>query len=92
MKVLIIGAQSGVGIELLKLLRERQIDCVVPEHGAINIRDPLSAARVITQASPDQVINLAAFHAGSQLAVLDAEQHAHDLAELIQRVDRLLVP
>jgi dTDP-4-dehydrorhamnose reductase len=81
-KVLIIGAQSGVGIELLKLLRERQIDCVVPEHGAINFRDPLSAARVITQASPDQVINLAAFHAGSQLAVLDAEQHAQQCEEI----------
>ncbi|MDP2092211.1 MAG: sugar nucleotide-binding protein, partial [Pseudohongiella sp.] len=79
---LIIGAQSGVGVELLKLLKERHIEWVAPEPGAINIQDPLSAARVITQAAPDQVINLAAFRAGSQLAVLEAEQQAQRCDEI----------
>ncbi|MDP3515765.1 MAG: sugar nucleotide-binding protein [Pseudohongiella sp.] len=82
MKLLIIGAQSGVGVELLKLLKERQIEWVAPEPGTINIQDPLSAARVITQAAPDQVINLAAFRAGSQLAVLEAEQQAQRCDEI----------
>ena len=99
-KLLIIGAQSGVGVELLKLLKERNIEWVAPEPGHINIRDPLSAARVITQAAPDQVINLAAFCAGSQLAVLEAEQQAqrcdevnHLQAGLIAQVcDHLHVP
>lgn len=100
MKLLIIGAQSGVGVELLKLLKERQIEWMAPEPGAINIQDPLSAARVITQAAPDQVINLAAFRAGSQLAVLEAEQQAqrcdeinHLQTELLAQVcDHLHVP
>ena len=100
MKLLIIGAQSGVGVELLKLLKERHIEWVAPEPGAINIQDPLSAARVITQAAPDQVINLAAFRAGSQLAVLEAEHQAqrcddinHLQTELIAQVcDHLHVP
>jgi len=99
-KLLIIGAQSGVGVELLKLLKERQIEWMAPEPGAINIQDPLSAARVITQAAPDQVINLAAFRAGSQLAVLEAEQQAqrcdeinHLQTELLAQVcDHLHVP
>ncbi|MDP2286927.1 MAG: sugar nucleotide-binding protein, partial [Pseudohongiella sp.] len=82
MKLLIIGAQSGVGVELLKLLKEKQIEWVAPEPGTINIQDPLSAARVITQAAPDQVINLAAFRAGSQLAVLEAEQQAQRCDEI----------
>lgn len=84
-KLLIIGAQSGVGVELLKLLKERQIEYVAPEAGAINIQDPLSAARIITQAAPDQVINLAAFGAGSQLAVLKAEEHP----ELCDQINHL---
>ncbi|TFH71664.1 NAD-dependent epimerase/dehydratase family protein [Gammaproteobacteria bacterium LSUCC0112] len=100
MKLLIIGAQSGVGVELLKLLKERHIEWVAPEPGVINIQDPLSAARVITQAAPDQVINLAAFRAGSQLAVLEAEHQAqrcddinHLQTELIAQVcDHLHVP
>lgn len=89
-KLLITGAQSGVGVELLKLLKERNIECVVPEAGAINIRDPLSAARIITQAAPDQVVNLAAFCAGSQLAVLKAEEQA-ELCEEINHLQTELV-
>lgn len=100
MKLLITGAQSSVGIELLKLLKERQIDYVAPETGEINIQDPLSAARIITQAAPDQVINLSAFCAGSQLAVQQAEQQPelcdeinHQQTALIAQVcDHLHVP
>jgi len=81
-KLLIIGADSGVGVELGKLLDERQINWVAPDSAAMLAKDPLSVAKVITQAAPDQVINLAAFAAGSQHAVVEAESHK-DQCELI---------
>jgi dTDP-4-dehydrorhamnose reductase len=81
-KLLIIGADSGVGVELGKLLDERQINWVAPDSAAMLAKDPLSVAKVITQAAPDQVINLAAFAAGSQHAVVEAENHK-DQCELI---------
>ncbi|MEX0740222.1 MAG: sugar nucleotide-binding protein [Pseudohongiella sp.] len=90
MKLLIIGADSGVGVELGKLLKERQISWVAPDTDAILARDPLAAARVITQAAPDQVINLAAFAAGSQHALTMAESHP-DACELINRKQAELV-
>lgn len=73
---------------------------MAPEAGAINIRDPLSAARIITQAAPDQVINLAAYCAGSQLAVAKAEEQPgiceeinHLQTELVAQVcDHLHIP
>lgn len=99
-KLLIIGAHSGVGAELLKLLNERNIEWVAPEPGSISVRDPLAAARIITQAAPDQVINLAAFAAGSQLAVKLAEEQPeqcdqinHLQAELLAQIcDHLHIP
>lgn len=100
MKLLIIGAQSAVGVELLRQLDERGISWVAPEAGAISVKDPLAAARVITQAAPDQVINLAAFAAGSQLAVQLAEEQPeacdqinHLQTELVAQIcDHLHVP
>lgn len=100
MKLLIIGADSGVGVELGKLLKERQITWLAPDAGALSAKDPLSAARVITQAEPDQVINLAAYAAGSQHAVIKAENHPaecelihHTQAELVAQVcDHLHIP
>jgi len=99
-KLLIIGANSGVGVELIKLLEERQIAYVAPDAAAIKVKDPLGVAKVITQAAPDQVINLAAFRAGSQKAVADAEEHPdecdsinHLQTELVAQVcDHLHIP
>jgi len=81
-KLLVIGAQSAVGIELLRQLDERGISWVAPDADAISIRDPLSAARIITQSEATQVINLAAFAAGSQLAVQKAEEQPEACAEI----------
>lgn len=100
MKLLIIGADSGVGVELGKLLKERQISWVAPDAGAILARDPLSVAKLITQAAPDQVVNLAAFAAGSQHAVIKAENHPEECelinlkqTELVAQVcDHLHIP
>lgn len=100
MKLLIIGADSGVGVELGKLLDERQVSWVAPDADAMLAKDPLSVAKVITQAAPDQVVNLAAFAAGSQHAVLKAENHPDDCelinlkqTELVAQVcDHLHIP
>lgn len=82
MKLLIVGADSPIGVELVKLLKQRAIDFVAPEPGKLDPRDSLKVARVLTKCSPDQVINLASYHAGSQLAILAAEQEP-EACELI---------
>jgi dTDP-4-dehydrorhamnose reductase len=89
-KLLIIGAQSAVGVELLRQLDERGMSYVAPAANTISVNDPLSAARIITQAAPDQVINLAAFAAGSQLAVQKAEEQP-ELCEQINHLQTELV-
>tara|TARA_R110002072_G_scaffold11196_2_gene50848 strand:+ start:3895 stop:4800 length:906 start_codon:yes stop_codon:yes gene_type:complete len=99
-KLFIIGAGSGVGVELTRLLDERRISWVAPESGRIDARDPLGTARVITRAEPDQVINLSAFAAGKQDAVMLAEQAPEEVeavnhlqAELVAQVcDHLHIP
>jgi dTDP-4-dehydrorhamnose reductase len=72
-KLLIVGASSAVGRELLRLLEQRGIEYVAPEPDRIKARDAIKAAKFITQCAPDQVVNLASFAAGSQLAVQQAE-------------------
>ena len=82
MKLLIAGAESPIGVELCKLLKQRGVDYVAPESGKLDPRDSLQVARVLTRCSPDQVINLASFAAGSQLAIQAAEADP-DACELI---------
>lgn len=82
MKLLIVGADSPIGEELIKLLKQRDIDYVAPEAGKLDPRDSLKVARVLTKCSPDQVINLGSYHAGSQLAIMAAE-HDPEACELI---------
>lgn len=82
MKLLLVGVNSSVGTELVKLLDERNISWVAPEPDRINPGDPLSTARVITQAGADQVINLTAYGAGSQFAMARAENDP-DICDLL---------
>lgn len=79
-----------MGVELLRQLDERGMSYVAPAANTISVNDPLSAARIITQAAPDQVINLAAFAAGSQLAVQKAEEQP-ELCEQINHLQTELV-
>ena len=74
MKLLIVGAASAVGKELVKQLQQRDIQFIAPEPTRLNARDSIKAAKFVTQCAPDQVINLASYEAGSQLAVLRAEE------------------
>ena len=100
MKLLIVGAESAVGQELIRQAQERGVEYIAPEPGRIDPRDPLDLAKVITQAEPDQVISLASYRAGSQLAVHYAEQDPegcelinHQQAALIAEVcDHLHIP
>jgi dTDP-4-dehydrorhamnose reductase len=99
-KLLIVGAGSPVGQELLKLLRQQGVEHFAPEVGKFDPRDSLNVARVITQYAPDQVINLSSYRAGSQLAAREAEQDAevcelinHQLPSVIAQVcDHLNIP
>lgn len=100
MKLLLVGAGSPVGMELIKQLQQRGVEYFAPEPGRIDSRDPLSFAKVITQCAPDQVINLASYRAGSQLAILEAEKNPqdcdainHEQASVIAQVcDHLNIP
>ncbi|MES3007711.1 MAG: sugar nucleotide-binding protein [Pseudomonadota bacterium] len=100
MKLLIVGAGSPVGMELIKQLQQRGVEYFAPEPGRIDPRDPLSVAKVITQCGPDQVINLSSYRAGSQLAILEAEKNPqecdainHAQASVIAQVcDHLNIP
>ncbi len=100
MKLLLVGAGSPVGMELIKQLQLRGVEYFAPEPGRIDPRDPLSVAKVITQCAPDQVINLSSYRAGSQLAILDAEKHPqecdainHEQPSVIAQVcDHLNIP
>lgn len=100
MKLLIVGAGSSVGKELIKLLEQRGVDYFAPEAGKIDSRDSLAVAKLITQCSPDQVINLASYRAGSQLAIREAEVDRqecdrvnHEQASVIAQVcDHLNIP
>lgn len=100
MKLLIAGAESPIGVELLKLLQQRGIEYFAPERGKLDPRDSLQVARVLTKCSPDQVINLASYKAGSQLAIHAAEQSPEECelinhaqpSVLAQACDHLNIP
>jgi dTDP-4-dehydrorhamnose reductase len=99
-KLLVVGAESGVGIELCKQLVERGVEFFAPEAAKINPADPVELAKVVTHFSPSLVVNLASYGAGSQLAIKAAEQNPqeseqvnHVLASLLAEVcDHLNIP
>lgn len=100
MKLLLVGANSSVGTELIRLLDENDIRWVAPEPDRIVPSDPLSTARVITQSGASQVVNLIAYGAGDQFAVekAEADQAAcdllnHQFPEVVAQVcDHLHIP
>ncbi|HBX37101.1 MAG TPA: hypothetical protein DEG76_07380 [Pseudohongiella sp.] len=100
MKVLILGASSGIGQELCRLFDERQVQWVAAEQHSVNVDDPVGAARVVTHAGAGQVINLTAYAAGRQDALQLAEsapdetdKQNHQLADLLSQVcDHLHIP
>jgi dTDP-4-dehydrorhamnose reductase len=99
-KVLLLGAQSSIGRELIRLFDERQIEWQSADEAGINVDDPVGTARTLTHAGADQVINLLSFAAGQQGAVSAAESAVdqadkinHMLPDLLSQVcDHLHIP
>ncbi|MDT8427632.1 MAG: sugar nucleotide-binding protein [Pseudomonadales bacterium] len=100
MKLLVVGADSAVGRELTAQLTQRGIEYFAPEGKELDIKDPVRLARTVTLNAPDQLINLASFRAGSQLAVTQAEHETeqcdrinHQQAAVLAQVcDHLNIP
>ncbi|GFZ78330.1 hypothetical protein GCM10011403_21690 [Pseudohongiella nitratireducens] len=90
MKLMIIGADSAIGNELKQLLEERGVEWLAPDPAAVNADDPLGTARVITQAEPDQVINLASYLPDQHDAIFQAEKYPDECAAINHRLPELL--
>ena len=78
MKLLIVGAGTPVGKELISLLRQRKISFHSLKERQINLANAEHVAQAIDRVTPDQVVNLASFKAHSQQAVLQAERAAEE--------------
>lgn len=91
MKLLLIGAgTSATDRELLGLLKQRQIEYFAPEPEEIDDADADTLGELIERCAADQVVNLAAFAAGSQRAVIEAESDAAACKALNERLPSLL--
>lgn len=82
MKLLVVGVESAVGRELVSQSRQRGIEVIAPPFGDLDSHDSLGIARIVTRSEPDQVVNLASFAAGSQMAPHLAEQHGVECERL----------
>ncbi|MEX1196598.1 MAG: sugar nucleotide-binding protein [Pseudohongiellaceae bacterium] len=82
MKLLVVGAESAVGRELVSQSQQRGIEVIAPPFRDLDSHDSLDVARIVTRSEPDQVLNLASFAAGSQQAPLLAEQHGMECEKL----------
>lgn len=82
MKLLVVGADSAVGRELVRQSQHRGIEVVTTRFRDTDSRDSRGIARVVTRSSPDQVVNLSAFNAGSQQALQQAEDRPDECEAL----------
>lgn len=95
MKLLIVGAGTPVGKELITLLRQRKISYQSLNERQINLADSQLLSQAVDRAAPNQVVNLASYKSQSQQAVHEAEhsveecrlvnlRYAVNLAEICQ--------
>lgn len=82
MKLLVVGAESALGRELVSQSQQRGIEVIAPPFRDPDNHDALDIARIVTRNKPDQVVNLAAFAASSQLAPQLAEHHNMECEKL----------
>lgn len=75
MKLLIVGAGTPVGKELIAQLRQRKISFHSLNERHSNFENPALVGQAVSRVAPDQVINLTNFRAQSQQAVWLAERH-----------------
>ena len=73
MKLLIAGAGTPTGRELVALLKRQDITYSTISDRLLNARDEEGLQKLVLKHSPDQLINLLGFDDNSQLAVFKAE-------------------
>jgi dTDP-4-dehydrorhamnose reductase len=61
MKVLVTGGGGQLGHEVVRCLRQRDSQVIVPSHDELDFMSPESIGDIIAQHRPDQVINCAAY-------------------------------
>ncbi|MEX2130239.1 MAG: sugar nucleotide-binding protein [Pseudohongiellaceae bacterium] len=90
MKLLIVGAGTPVGKELITLLRQRKITFHSLNERQNNLDNPVLIGQAVSRTAPDQVINLTSFRVQSQQAVMLAERHQEECRLLNFRLPRTL--
>ena len=75
MKLFIVGSASPIGIELIALLEQRGIKYSSPAEADYEPLNAVNIAKLITDYSPDQIINLATYNSASQTALFTAEKN-----------------
>ena len=63
MKVLVTGVKGQLGYDVMRELAKRNIEGIGVDIDEMDITDPVSVDKVITEAAPDAVIHCAAWTA-----------------------------
>ncbi len=82
MKLLIAGAESPTGQELLELLRQQGVNFVLVPDSLLSAGDNAGLDRLVGASRADQLVNLHTFRPFSQLALNDAETARQDCASI----------
>jgi len=91
LKLLIAGAGTPIGKDLIHLLKQQEVAyCLVPDRLLSN-PDPLEMDKLLLRHRPDQLINLHAFKAGTQTAVERAETAKDECMTIHRDYTRVLV-
>ncbi|NKB32592.1 MAG: sugar nucleotide-binding protein [Pseudomonadales bacterium] len=73
LKLFIVGGNSPTAKELIEVLRKRRIRFQAPPDKAFDPEDPVGIAKLVTDAAPTQLINLADFISTNHSALRRAE-------------------
>tara|TARA_B100000686_G_C16646571_1_gene893125 strand:+ start:200 stop:1195 length:996 start_codon:yes stop_codon:yes gene_type:complete len=73
LKLFIVGGNSPTAKDLIEILRERRIRFQAPPDKQIDPNDEVSIAKLITEAAPSQLVNLADFISTNHSALRRAE-------------------
>ncbi|MDT8399403.1 MAG: sugar nucleotide-binding protein [Pseudomonadales bacterium] len=80
MKLLVLGASSQLGRELVSLLSSQEVKHEALGSSDIDLLKPLEVARLITRIDPDQVINVASY---TNLEKAERDEEASKLCDLV---------
>jgi len=80
MRILVTGSGGQLGYDVMKVLKQHNIDCLGADRAKLDITDYVSAHKVITAYNPDVIIHCAAY---------TAVDKAEDAVECCRRVNAL---